>query len=99
MAADSIVTRLATLIGWFEIVLACLAAYLCISNLFYAFFSAGPEGEWALPAALLMLPVSSLFGWAGWALIKRKTRAWQYQVVLVIVVLLSVWLALNEYGA
>jgi uncharacterized membrane protein YfcA len=99
VAADSIVTRLAILIGWFEIILACLAGYLCVSNLFYAFFSAGPEGEWALPAAFLMLPVSILFGWAGWALITRKPRAWQHQVILVIVVLLSVGLSLIEYGA
>ncbi len=99
MAAESIVTRLAILIGWFEIILASLAAYLCVSNLFYAFFSAGPEGEWALPAAVLMLPVSILFGWAGWALIKRKPRAWQHQVVLIIVVLLSVGFALFDYGA
>lgn len=92
-------TRLAILIGWFEIVLASLAAYISVSNLFDAFFSAGPEGEWALPAAVLTLAISILFGWAGWALIKRKPSAWQYQVILVIVVLLSVGFALFEFGA
>lgn len=91
-------TRLAQLIGWLEIGLGCLAAYLCVSNLMDFVVSGDAENESALPVAVLMLPVSILFGWAGWALIRRKGRARQYQVTLVIVVLLSAGIALIERG-
>lgn len=99
MTAYGIVTRLAILIGWFEIVLACLGGFLCVSNAFDALVSTAPEGERALTVAVLVLPVSILFAWAGWALIRRKGRAWQYQVILVIVVLLSAGIALIQQGA
>ena len=91
--ADNIVTRLATLIGWLELILAGMAAWIFAANVYYAVFSAGPEAEWAVHTAAVMLPAATLFGWAGWALVRRKSRAWQYQVVLVIVILLSFGLA------
>ena len=82
-------------LGFAEIALALFAAILSASLLVGLARDDRFAGEWAFLLFPIEFVVAVTFGWAGYALVTDKPRAWHYQMIPVIaiigVITLLVW--------
>ncbi len=80
-------TSITRILGWLEIMLAALAAFICAKGVLGIAHSDANDltSEWAPLVIAITLPVSLALGWSGWHLIKRQD--WLQHVVPFFVIL------------